>query len=66
MRPPKIGTIIKMVSPYRIIKKDGKVLNAGTDKPSWFNLDNARKTVNRENGEKIIESDGVNDLWEVF
>lgn len=50
---------------YRI-RKDGKMLYAGTGKNSWFTLENARKIVNRKNGEQIIESDGINILWEVF
>lgn len=51
---------------YRIQNSDGTILNAGTDNESWFNLDNARKTVNYETGQRIIESDGVNILWEVI
>ena len=51
---------------YRIIKENGRILNAGTGRPSWLNLEDARKTVNRNKGQKIIESDGVNTLWEVF
>jgi hypothetical protein len=56
----------KMKCPYRIKKADGRFLNAGTDLPSWFNLEQARKLVNRDAGEIIVESDGVNILWEVF
>lgn len=55
-----------MKASYRIQKADGKFLNAGTDLNSWFNLDDARNTVKREEGQRIIESDGVNILWEVF
>lgn len=51
---------------YRIRKVDGRFLNAGTGLDSWFTLENARKIVNYENGETIIESDGVNVLWEIF
>ena len=51
---------------YRIRRKDGTYLNAGSDYPSWFNLEEARKEVNREKGEQIVEHDGVNVLWEVF
>ena len=50
---------------YRIIKDD-KILYAGTGKNSWFTLEDARKIVNRKNGEQIVESDGINILWEVF
>ena len=55
-----------MKASYRIQKADGKFLNAGTDLNSWFHLEEARKTVKREEGQRIIESDGVNILWEVF
>ena len=51
---------------YRIRTAEGKFLNAGTDRPSWFTLEQARKLVNRSAGETIVESDGVNILWEVF
>jgi len=51
---------------YRIQKSDGTFLNAGTDKPSWFTLEKARQLVNYDWGHKIVESDGVNILWEVF
>jgi len=50
---------------YRIQTKEGKIKYAGTGKDSWFTLDDARKIVNRKNGEKIIESDGINILWEI-
>lgn len=51
---------------YRIQTKDGKFLNAGTGLDSWFTLDKARKLVDYNKGQRIIESDGVNILWEVF
>ena len=56
----------KMSSPYRIQKKDGTFLNAGTDFDSWFTLDKARKLVKYDEGQRIIESDGVHILWETF
>ena len=55
-----------MKNPYRIKTKDGKFLNAGTDKDSWFSLETARKKVNYKEGQTIVESDGVSILWEVF
>jgi hypothetical protein len=55
-----------MKNPYRIKRKNGTFLNAGTGENSWFSLEDARKKVNREAGEKIVESDGLNVLWEVF
>lgn len=41
---------------YRIHKKDGRIKHAGTGKDSWFNsLDDARKDVNYEDGERIFQ-----------
>lgn len=57
---------MKTKANYRIQTKDGKFLNAGTDLPSWFTLEQARKLVNYNEGQRIIESDGVDVLWEVF
>ncbi len=51
---------------YRIQKKDGTFLNAGTDLDSWFNLSTARKLVNYNLGEMIVESNGIRILWEVL
>lgn len=55
-----------MKAKYRIRNENGTYLNAGTGLDSWFTLEQARKLVNREIGQIIIESDGVNVLWEVF
>ena len=55
-----------MTAPYRIQTAEGKIKFAGTESPSWLSLETARNLVNREEGERIIESDGVNILWEVF
>lgn len=51
---------------YRIQNENGTFLNAGTGLDSWFTLDNARKLVNYEIGQRIIESNGVDVLWEIF
>ena len=51
---------------YRIQKQDGTILNAGTGLDSWFNLITARELVRYEEGQKIVESDGVFILWEVL
>jgi len=51
---------------YRIQNSDKTILNAGTDQPSWFSLDGAREVVNYEIGQTLVESDGVNILWEVL
>ena len=51
---------------YRIQNQNGTFLNAGTGQDSWFTLEKARNIVNRDTGQKIVEHDGVNILWEVL
>ncbi len=51
---------------FRIKNKNETFLNAGTGLDSWFTLEDARKIVNRQAGQIIIESNGVNILWEIF
>lgn len=51
---------------FRIQNANGTFLNAGTGLDSWFTLEAARKLVNYEIGQRVIESDGVSVLWEVF
>jgi hypothetical protein len=51
---------------YRIQNDDGTFLNAGTGLDSWFNLDAARKLVRYDKGQRIVEHDGVNVLWEIL
>ncbi len=51
---------------YRIQNQDGTLLNVGTGLDSWFTLKESRKLVNYSIGQRIIESDGVNILWEVL
>ena len=53
-------------SKYRIRKENGTFKNAGTDLPSWFTLEDARNNVDYDKNETIVESDGVNILWEIF
>jgi hypothetical protein len=55
-----------MKTKYRIQNANNTFLNAGTGLDSWFTLETARKLVNYEVGQRIIESDGVNILWEVL
>lgn len=55
-----------MKKKYRIVKSNGTLLNAGTDKPSWFTLEKARELVDYSKGEKIIEHNGMYALWEVL
>lgn len=57
---------MKIKYTYRIKNSNGTFLNAGTGLPSWFNLEQARKIVDYNKGQIIIESDGVHQLWEVF
>jgi hypothetical protein len=49
---------------YRIITKNGRYLNAGTDKPSWFTLEKAREMV--KTGQTIVAHNGVDILWEIL
>jgi hypothetical protein len=51
---------------YRIQNANNTFKNAGTGLDSWFTLETARKLVNYKVGQRIIESDGVNILWEVL
>jgi len=51
---------------YRILNSNGTILNAGSGKDSWFTLEVARKLVNYDIGQIIIEHDGINILWEVL
>ena len=55
-----------MKANYRIQNANGTMLNAGTDEGSWFTLETARNLVDYDNGQRIVESDGVNILWEAF
>ena len=55
-----------MKTTYRIQNANGTYLNAGTGIDSWFTLERARELVNYDNEQRIIESDGVNILWECF
>ena len=50
---------------YRIQNENGTFLNAGTGLESWFNLEEARKLVNYEIGQRIVEHNGTEVLWEV-
>ena len=52
---------------FRIIKSDGRIKYAGTDKPSWLTLKMAKKLVNYSDGEMIYEFDkNGNPVWEIF
>ena len=51
---------------YRIQNQDHTFLNAGTGLNSWFSLEQARAIVNYNDGQRIVESDGVSILWEIF
>lgn len=55
-----------MKTNYRIQNNDGTIFNAGTGNESWFTLEDAHKLVNYEIGQRIIEHDGVNILWEIL
>ena len=51
---------------YRIQNNDGSFYNAGTGLDSWFTLEQAKASVNYEAGQRIVEHDGVNVLWEIL
>lgn len=51
---------------YRIQNSDGTIFNAGTGNDSWFTLEDARKLVDYSKGQRIVESNGVNILWEIL
>ncbi len=55
-----------MKATYRIQNANGTMLNAGTGNESWFTLEDARGLVDYNDGQRIIESNGVDILWEVF
>ena len=55
-----------MKANYRIRNENGTFLNAGTSKESWYTLEEARKEVDYKAGQQIVESDGMNILWECF
>ena len=55
-----------MKTSYRIQNANGTYLNAGTGIDSWFDLATARNLVDYTKGQRIIESDGVNILWEIL
>jgi len=51
---------------YRIINEDRTYLNAGTGEESWFTIEEARKLVDYNIGQSIVEHTGERILWEVF
>ncbi len=65
-RSRKRGAQIMDKARYRIQKANGYIKYVGTDEPSWFTLEKARLLVNYNDGERIVEHDGVNILWEIL
>lgn len=55
-----------MKANYRIQNENRTFLNAGSGLESWFTLEDARKLVNYEIGQRIVECDGINILFEIF
>lgn len=53
---------------YRILTADGRAKNAGTGRPSWFTLEEAKREYDPGAGEIIIEIDPGTGrkLWEVI
>ena len=58
--------MVGFASKYRIQTADRKIKYVGTGENSWFTLEQARKLVDYSKGERIVEHDGVNILWEVL
>ena len=59
-------TTHKIKTGYRIQNEDRTFLNAGTDLGSWFSLEEAKKTVNYNIGQRIVEHDGMRVIWEIL
>lgn len=55
-----------MKANYKIQNADGTIYNAGTDRGSWYTLEEARETVDYEAGQRIVEHNGAGILWEIF
>jgi len=55
-----------MKTNYRIQNENRTIAFAGTGEDSWFTLEAARGLVDYDKGQRIVESDGVNILWEAF
>lgn len=51
---------------FRIENTDGRLFRAGTGLDSWFTLEKARELCDYNKGQRIVESDGVNILWEIL
>jgi hypothetical protein len=53
---------------YRILTQNGRIKYAGTNNPSWFTLENAKKVVDQSKGEMIYEYclKTMEPLWEVL
>lgn len=61
-----IPTKFEYKTNFRIKKANGRYLNVGTDKPSWFKINDAREIVDYDKGQCIIEHDGVRELHEIL
>ena len=44
---------------YRIQNADSTLLNAETDQPSWFTIEQARALVNRQAEQRIVYDTGA-------
>jgi hypothetical protein len=60
--PPKAKNPVR----FRIENQDGRLFRAGTGLDSWFTLEKARELCDYNKGQRIVESDGVNILWEIL
>ena len=57
---------MKRIHKYRIQDANRLYLYTGTIKGSWFTIEEAREIVRYDLGQRIVEHDGVNMLWESF
>lgn len=52
---------------FRILTSDRRIRFAGTDKPSWLTLEQAKELVDYSKGEMIYEyNDQGERLWEIL
>lgn len=61
-----IGAVEPYKVKYRIIKPDGRIRFAGTGKPSWFTLEDARKNAKKNDSIYEYNLKTMDKMWEVL
>jgi hypothetical protein len=63
-----LGSVKSDKKTYRILTANRRIKYAGTDKPSFLSLEQAKKLVNYKKGEMIYQWDIKNQepLWEIL